>query len=204
MSGQVFVISGPSGAGKSTLIEEVRKRVGDIAYSVSHTSRRPRQGEIDGAAYHFVDRDAFRRMIEQHEFAEWAEVFGDYYGTSYGELEEKTGRGLDVIMDLDVQGAGNLRKAVGQCVLVFVFPPSMEALEQRLRNRGTDNASALAGRMQRASLEIQQASRYDYLIVNDRLEQAVEEMTAVVLAERCRTGRKLSRVQSLFQVPLSD
>ncbi len=157
-------------------------------------------GEVDGEAYHFVSRETFRGMIRDQAFAEWAEVFGDYYGTSFRELEEKTGRGLDVIMDLDIQGALNLQQTLSSCVLVFLLPPSMEVLEQRLRDRGTDDEAALAGRIARASTEIGYATRYDYLIVNDRLERAVEEASAVLRADRCRTRRRLPELRARFDL----
>ena len=200
MRGRVFVISGPSGSGKSTIIRENRKRFQNLAYSVSHTSRRPRATETEGVEYFFVDRDTFRAMIDRNEFAEWAEVFQDYYGTSFRELKEKTSRGLDVIMDLDVQGAVNMRGAVKDCVLVFILPPSMEILEKRLRARGTDDSAAVARRMERASEEIMNARRYDYLVVNDSLERAVAEMGSIILADRCRIDRKLPEVEKFFDI----
>jgi guanylate kinase len=200
VGGRVFVISGPSGAGKSTIIREVRRRVERLGYSVSHTTRKPRGTETPGVEYHFVDREAFRDMIERNAFAEWAEVFGDYYGTSFRELEEKTARGLDLVMDLDVQGAQNLRRSVKGCILVFVLPPSMKVLERRLRGRGTDDPAATARRIETASTEIRSAARYDYLVVNDLLEQAVEEMTAIIRADRCRTGRRLPGLAHDFDI----
>jgi len=200
MSGRIFVISGPSGAGKSTIIREVRQRLDRLGYSVSHTSRRPRGGETDGVEYRFVDRAVFRAMIDRNEFAEWAEVFGDYYGTSFRELEDKTSLGLDVIMDLDVQGARNMRRAVEDCILVFVLPPSMSVLERRLRERGTDDPASLARRIETAEVEIRSASRYDYLVVNDRLSQAAEEMTSIVRADRCRTERRLPGLEAGFDL----
>jgi len=200
MSGRIFVISGPSGAGKTTIIGEVRERVEGLGYSVSHTSRSPRGTETDGEEYHFVDRAAFRAMIDRNEFAEWAEVFGDYYGTSFRELEEKTALGLDLIMDLDVQGARNMRRAVRACILVFVLPPSMTVLERRLRGRGTDEPEAAARRIETASAEIRHVRLYDYLVVNDLLAQAVEEMTAIIRADRCRTERRIPGLESGFDL----
>ncbi|MFO7784704.1 MAG: guanylate kinase [Thermodesulfobacteriota bacterium] len=198
MGGRVFVISGPSGSGKSTIIKENRKRIDNLTYSVSHTSRRPRGAEKDGVEYHFVDRDTFRAMIDRNEFAEWAQVFQDYYGTSFCELQERTSQGLDVIMDLDVQGAVNMRLAVNDCVLVFILPPSMEVLEERLRARGTDDSAAVARRMERAAAEIMSARQYDFLIVNDRLDRAVEEMASIILADRCRIDRRIPEVEAVF------
>ncbi len=197
MGGRVFVISGPSGSGKSTIIRESLKSIDNLTYSVSHTSRRPRASETDGVEYHFLERDAFRAMIDRNEFAEWAEVFQEYYGTSFRELEEKTSRGLDVVMDLDVQGALNMRRTVKDCVLVFILPPSTKVLEERLRARGTDDSAAVARRMERASAEISNARRYDFLVVNDRLERAVEEVACIVLADRCRIDRRIPEIEKM-------
>jgi len=198
MSGCLYVVSGPSGSGKSTIIERVRRRVGSLGFSVSHTTRRPRGAEQDGVEYHFVGQGRFEEMIDQGAFVEWARVYEDYYGTSLEEIRSKTSQGLDVIMDLDVQGAVNIQRRVKESVLIFVLPPSREALEHRLRERGTDEPSVVTARMEKAAEEIAACSRYDYLIVNERLEQAVEEMTAVILAERCRSARRLSEVASRF------
>jgi guanylate kinase len=199
MGGRIFVVSGPSGSGKSTIIREVRNRIEKLTYSVSHTSRRPRPGETDGVEYHFVDRETFRSMIAGNEFAEWAEVFEDYYGTSHAELNDKSARGLDTIMDLDVQGALNMRRAVKDCVLVFVLPPSMKTLEERLRARGTDGDRAVRKRLEEASAEIRSARRYDFLVVNDRLRQAVQELESVILANRCRTDRRIAELEGVFE-----
>lgn len=198
MGGCIYVVSGPSGAGKSTIIDRVRRRVKGLGFSISHTTRRPRGAEQDGVEYRFVARERFEEMIEQEAFVEWARVYEDYYGTSLEEIRSKTSQGLDVIMDLDVQGAANIRRRMKESVLVFVLPPSTEALERRLRERGTDDPSVVTARMEKAAREISTCSRYDYLIVNERLEQAVEEMAAVILAERCRTAHRLSEVVSRF------
>ncbi len=197
MGGRVFVISGPSGSGKSTIIKENRKRIDNLTYSVSHTSRRPRGAEEDGVEYHFVDRDTFRAMIDRNEFAEWAEVFQDYYGTSLRELKERTSQGLDVIMDLDVQGALNMRRAVKDCVLVFILPPSMEVLKERLRARGTDDSTAVARRMERAASEIISARQYDFLVLNDRLDRAVEDVACIIQADRCRIDRRVPEIEKV-------
>lgn len=200
MAGRIFVISGPSGSGKSTIIRESLKRMDNLTYSVSHTSRRPRGDETDGVQYHFVSRETFRTMIDGNEFAEWAEVFQDYYGTSFRELRSKVSLGLDVLMDLDVQGALNMRRAEDDCVLVFIFPPSMEILESRLRARRTEDQASMGRRIERASVEIAKAHLYDFLVVNDQLERAVEETVSIILADRCRAHRRLSRVRAVFDI----
>ena len=198
MGGCLYVVSGPSGAGKSTIIDRVRRRVKGLGFSVSHTTRRPRGAEQDGVEYHFVARGRFEEMIEQGAFVEWARVYEDYYGTSLEEIQSKTSQGLDVIMDLDIQGAAGIRSRIEESVLIFVLPPSRDALASRLRERGTDEPSVVEARMEKAAEEIAFCSRYDYLIVNERLEQAVEEVAAVILAERCRTARSLPGVVSRF------
>ena len=167
MPGQIYVFSGPSGAGKSTLIRAVKQRVAGLGYSISHTSRPPRGQEQDGADYHFVGREAFRRMIDQREFVEWAEVYNDYYGTTFSSLKGPIDKGLDVMMDVDVQGAKNIQRTFKESVLIFVLPPSIQVLEKRLKERGTDDKKALEKRIEKASREIGNCVWYDYLIFNN-------------------------------------
>jgi guanylate kinase len=200
MSGRVYVVSGPSGVGKSTIIREVRKRMDKLEFSVSHTTRKPRGKEKDGVEYHFTSVDAFRDMIDRGEFTEWAIVYGDYYGTSFAQLREMTSRGLDVVMDLDVQGAVNMRQSMKESCLVFVLPPSMEVLRRRLLERATEDRAAVIKRIDKAEREIGNCARYDYLIVNDNLEVAVDEMMSIIKAERCQTPRRFSDVSCLLQV----
>ena len=200
MLGQLYVFSGPSGAGKSTLIGAVRKRIPGLGYSISHTSRSPRGQEQDGADYFFVDREAFRRMIDQGEFAEWAEVYQDYYGTSFSSLREPMEKGLDVMMDVDVQGAKNIKRMFAESVLIFVLPPSLQVLEKRLKQRGTDDEAALEKRIERASREIRSCRWYDYLIFNDSLEDAVLEARSIIIANRCRRARRIAKAEELFHL----
>jgi len=200
MAGQLFVISAPSGAGKSTIIKRLRERVSGLGYSVSHTTRAPRENERNGTHYHFVDAETFRAMREEGAFVEWARVYDALYGTSYASLDQQTALDLDVLLDLDVQGAKNIKKYAGDSVLVYVLPPSLEALETRLRERGTDDEEVIQGRLQKALGEIRHCRFYDHIIINDTLDRAVGEAEAVIRSERCRTNRRLPAVEEIFGI----
>ena len=191
------MVSAPSGAGKSTLIRKVMGEMEGLGFSVSHTSRPPRTGEVEGVHYHFVDRPAFQRLIAGGTFAEWAEVHGNLYGTSFQALEAQLAEGSDVILDIDVQGALQIRSKVPAAVLVFIMPPSWEVLRIRLESRGLDEPSVIEERIRNAAGEMALAGRYDYLVVNDDLARACRELGSVVLAERCRTGRRLALLEKL-------
>jgi guanylate kinase len=199
-AGRIFVVSGPSGSGKSTLIREVRQRVSDLGYSISHTSRPPRGQEKNGVEYHFVSKETFQKMIDNGEFVEWAEVYQDLYGTSVSSLKSQITMGLDVIMDIDVQGARNIRDHFKEAILIYVLPPSLEILEKRLRARGTDDEKAIRTRVKKAAKEIRNCVSYDYLVFNDKLEDAVEELKSVLIAERCRKSVRLPKAQTLFNL----
>ncbi|HIJ41965.1 MAG TPA: guanylate kinase [Deltaproteobacteria bacterium] len=198
MKGQLFVISAPSGAGKTTIVEALRRRYQDLAYSISNTTRLPRKGEMDGKDYHFVSRDVFEKMIEEGHFLEWAEVYGNLYGTSFSTLEEKLASGSDILLDLDTQGGKNIRSRFPNSVLIFLLPPSLEILENRLRKRATDSEEVIGRRMREAVCDIRNCTWYDYLIINDDLEAAIRETAAVILSERCRAGRRLPDVRRRF------
>jgi guanylate kinase len=200
MSGQLFVFSAPSGAGKSTIVKALKERTDGTGYSVSHTSRKPRATEKNGIDYHFVKKEAFITLIDAGAFAEWAEVYEDLYGTSFSGLEEQTSAGLDVLLDLDTQGAQNIKNQFENSVLVYVLPPSLETLERRLRERGTDDENVIRTRMEKASRELRSWPEYDYIVINDELEGAIEEAQAIILAERCRTPRREASVRELFGV----
>ena len=195
--GSLFVVSAPSGAGKTTLCREVRERVPGLAYSISVTTRAPRPGEIDGTDFRFVSEPEFRSRLASDEFAEWAIVHGNYYGTQAQPLEAALGRGEDVLLDIDTQGAGQLRLRYPEAVLIFIVAPSMSELEQRLRERGSNAQQDIARRLTRAREEIALWRRYDYLIVNQDVKEAVEQLTAIVLAERCRVTRLNLRLPDL-------
>lgn len=200
MPGQLYVISGPSGTGKSTIIGRLREKIPELAYSISHTTRAPRGGEKDGVHYHFVDQGTFRRMIEDGAFAEWAMVYDDYYGTAYASIAKQVDQGVDVIMDLDPQGARNIKKAYQESILIFILPPSYGELEKRLRARATDEEKVIQSRFHKAREELKECVHYDYLIFNDDLDRAVSEAEAVITANRCKRARRLSEVEKVFHI----
>ena len=196
------MISAPSGAGKSTIIHAVRKRFGDLGYSVSHTSRRPRSTERDGVDYFFVNEPSFRKMIEEGAFVEWARVYDAFYGTTYSGLEKQTQSGLDVLLDVDSQGARNIKARFESSLLIYVLPPSLRVLEERLRNRGTDEESTIRMRMERTAREIENCAWYDYIVINDDLETAVLEVQSIIMSQRCRVSRRLPRIEERFNLSL--
>lgn len=188
--GNLFVISAPSGAGKSTILKKLLAMVPNLAFSVSHTTRAPRPGESNGREYHFVDRATFEGMRGEQAFLEWAEVHGNLYGTNRAAIEAQQAKGIDVFLDIDVQGARQLRECSHHgAVFLFIAPPSWAELEKRLRDRGTDPEEAVQLRLRNARHEMEDADRYDYLVINDRLDEAVEVLRAVIIAERCKTRR---------------
>jgi guanylate kinase len=199
-AGRIFVVSGPSGSGKSTLIRELRQKVPGLGYSISHTSRPPRGQEKNGVEYHFVSKESFQKMVENGEFVEWAEVYQDLYGTSVSSLRSQITMRLDVIMDIDVQGARNIKDHFKDAILIYVLPPSLEILEKRLRERGTDDEKAIRTRLKKAGKEIKNCVSYDYLLFNDQLDQTVEELKSILVAERCRKSVRLSKAQTLFNL----
>ncbi len=200
MSGNLFVISAPSGAGKSTIIKALKERIEGLGYSISHTSRKPRGKENDGIEYHFLKKDTFRSMIDEGAFVEWAQVYDDLYGTSFSSLEEQIASGLDVLLDLDTQGAKNIKKHFKNSVLIYVLPPSLDVLEKRLMARGTDDETVIKSRMKKTSNEIKQCVWYDYIVVNDDLEKAIKEAQAIIMSVRCRTDQQAPIVKAMFGV----
>jgi len=188
MRALLLVVSAPSGAGKTTLCRFLIERLG-FRFSVSHTTRPPRPGEVEGRDYYFVSREEFEDMISRGEFLEWAEVHGHLYGTSRAEVEGALARGEDLLLDIDVQGAASLRRTLPEAVFVFIAPPSLAELERRLRARGTESEEALRRRLSRAREEMTFAPWFDYVVVNDRVERAFEDLAAIVRAERCRPHR---------------
>jgi len=187
--GTLFVVSAPSGAGKTTLCREIRLRVPDLAYSVSVTTRPPRPGEIDDVDFRFTDEAEFRAMLARGELAEWATVHGNLYGTRARVLEDALAAGRDVLLDIDTQGAAQLRARYPDAVLVFILAPSIKDLETRLRERRSDAESEIERRLARAREEIALWRRYDYLIVNRDVKEALDQLESIVHAERCRVAR---------------
>jgi len=196
--GRLFVFSAPSGAGKNTIIDSLKMPLGTIGYSVSHTSREPRGNEMDGVHYHFVDKDTFGRMIDEGAFVEWAEVYGNYYGTSFSSLDEQTSQGLDVLLDLDHQGAKDIKNHYPDSVLIYVLPPSLEILENRLRQRGTDDKKVMEKRLSLAIDDMKHCVWYDYIVMNDDLEKAKQDALSIILSERCRTAHLAPKITALF------
>ncbi len=198
MQGNLIIISAPSGAGKTTIVGEVLRRLNGVRASISYTSRLPRDGEANGDHYHFVTRAEFEAMIERDELLEWAEVHGNLYGTSRVYVNRLLASGVDVILTIDVQGATIIRQDFSQAVTVFILPPSYEAMLERLHVRDAGKTESLALRLHNAEVEVAQYAFYDYLIVNDELEQAVEEFAAIILAERCRREKHAAAAEHIL------
>ena len=187
--GILFVVSGPSGAGKTTLYREAASSLPNLKHSVSYTTRRPRPGEVNDRDYTFINRDEFKGMIDRAEFAEWAEIHGKLYGTSKKRLEETMDSGIDVILDIDVQGAEQLKKKYQGGVYIFVLPPSLEVLEKRLQKRMVNSKEEIEKRLKVAAKEIKRYREYDYVIVNNILEDALKELSAIIISKRVSTER---------------
>jgi len=187
--GILFIVSAPSGAGKSTISAEVMRHDPNLRFAISHTTRDPRTGEQDEVDYNFVSRNVFSKMVEAGEFVEWAEVHGNSYGTSREMLDTLLGQGRDIIHDIDVQGAAQLRKILPEAVFIFVLPPSVKALAMRLRGRGTDADDVMAERLENARGEVESYCQYDYVILNDALDHAVENFRMIINAERLKASR---------------
>ena len=189
----VFIISAPSGSGKSTLVNEIRKIIPGLEFSISYTTRAPRGSEHDGREYFFVTRDRFEKMIRDGEFLEYADVFGNFYGTARRFLLEAEQRGHDLLLDIDVQGADQVKQKLSDAVSIFILPPDRQSLEFRLRHRGQDAEAVIQRRLATASREIEKYSKYDYILVNDRLDDSIDLLKSVLLAERQkRSGAQLS------------
>lgn len=199
LSGNLFIVSAPSGAGKSSLINALLKNHADMQVSISHTTRQPRPGEVDGVHYHFISVEQFKKLIADNEFLEWAEVFGNYYGTSRSAIVDNLRQGIDVFLDIDWQGARQIREQAPGTLGIFILPPSMQALQQRLVQRGQDSDEVIAKRMAKAQSEMQHADEYEYLIINDDFNQALSELSHIVLSQRNSLLSQQSRHRQLMQ-----
>jgi guanylate kinase len=215
MAGILFIISAPSGSGKSTLVTQLRTLVEGLDFSISYTTRAPRGSEVDGSEYHFTERETFERMVAADEFLEWAEVFGNYYGTALSTLAHARSLGKDLLLDIDVQGAVQIMRKLPEAVSIFILPPSPEVLEMRLRNRSEaehmTSEQVIETRLSQARNELRQIWDYKYALVNDVLDHAVAEMRAIVLTERgahdgvsdlassCRTDARSPRLNAALQ-----
>lgn len=194
----VFIISAPSGSGKSTLVKRLMESDPLLAFSTSVTTRQPRAGEIDGESYRFLSVGQFLRLRDSGELLEWAEVFGNYYGTARSVLDKARDRNQDLILDIDVQGAAQLREKLPEAVTVFILPPSRKELEARLRNRSSDPDEVIERRLRDASREVRNYEQYDYVLVNDQLEASFEKLRGILLAERCRKYRVEELIKSIL------
>jgi len=189
--GLLLVVSAPSGAGKTTLCKRLLAEEPELSFSISYTTRPPRQGEKNGHDYFFINKDLFHKMLQEGLFLEWAEVHGNLYGTSKEAVLKAIQQGRDILLDIDVQGAFQVREKLGRdAVLVFILPPSLEELERRLRTRGTEDEATLKRRLEGAKREIAQAHQFDYLVLNDELDQAFDQLRSILHAERQRTFRR--------------
>ena len=198
--GKIFIITAPSGTGKTTIINSVRKKIGGIGYSISHTTRKPREGEVHGRHYHFVDAEEFQKMIKKQEFLEWAFVYDQYYGTSIASVNRELSSEKDLLMDLDIQGAKAVKKRFPDSLLIFILPPSVQALEERLKKRSKGGETNIALRMKRAIGEIQQCGDFDFIIINDNLNKAVNEVEAIIVSYRDSKEKRLPLVKELFHL----
>lgn len=198
--GLLFIVSAPSGAGKTSLCKELIDIFQGLRHSVSFTTRPARPGEVHGKDYFFVSTDEFNGMVQRGEFAEWAEVHGNFYGTAIRTLEEYRSNGIDVILDIDCQGARQLKKRFEGGVYIFILPPDYKELRRRLEGRNSDSAEVIERRIKMAALEIKESRWYDYIIVNDVFVKAVEELKSVLTAEKCRTARVLKSFNTVFEI----
>lgn len=197
-SGNVFIISAASGTGKTTLVSRILARNADLRLSVSHTTRAPRVGEVHGQHYHFVDVERFLAMRDEGAFLEFAEVYGNYYGTSMQTVQDLTAQGFDVILEIDVQGAEQVRRLLPEAIGIFILPPSFEMLSQRLHARATDDPVVIARRLNQARQEIEQAFLFDYIVVNEDLERAENDLLSIISACRLRESAQRGFIEQLL------
>lgn len=197
--GTLFVVSSPSGGGKGTIIREVLDVVPNLSYSVSFTTRAPRPGELNGREYFFISREVFNEMVVSGEFLEWACVHGNYYGTAKQQVAEETAAGVDIVLEVDVQGAASVRQLLLDSVSIFILPPSYEVLKERLIARGTDSPEELEVRLRNAPEELRQYSAFDYVIINDEVDRAAAQLASIIYAERARCVRQENLVREVIE-----
>jgi len=198
MSGTLYVVAAPSGAGKTTLVRLLLENESEVRLSISYTTRLPRPGEVNGREYHFVDVETFRGMIDRNEFLEWAEVHGNFYGTSKTWIADRMAEGSDVLLEIDWQGAQQVRKLFPDAIGIFILPPSIEELERRLTGRGTDAKEVIDRRLAAAQAEMRHVGEFDYAIINDSLERALDDLRAILRASRLRLTAQRLRHAALF------
>ena len=196
--GKTFIVSGPSGVGKGSVLKVLLEKRKDVYVSVSATTRSPRAGEENGVHYHFLDVDTFHEWMAQDAFLEYAEYVGNYYGTSLKVIREKLDQGVDVLLDIEVQGAAKVRERCPEAVLIFLIPPSIEELSRRLHRRNTDEEETIQRRLEKARQECRECVHYDYLVVNDTVVTAAGEIQSILEAERCRTAKRLHLAESII------
>lgn len=197
--GSLYIISAPSGTGKTSLVKGLLDSLNNIKVSVSHTTRPMRPGEMDGINYHFVERAEFESMLQKQAFLEYAEVYGNYYGTSRAWVEETLAKGIDVILEIEWQGAKQVRQLFPEAISIFILPPTPNALEQRLRARGQDNEEVILYRLREAKEEVRYCTSYDYLVVNDQFEIALSDLRSIIRAEHCRINKQILRYEGLIK-----
>lgn len=196
--GNLLIITAPSGAGKSTLVSRLREAVAEIAFSVSYTTRPSRTGEVHGREYYFVSTTEFEQMRDQQQFLEWAQVHNNYYGTHRETIQQTLDSGQDIVLDIDVQGAAQIKQLMPQAILIFIMPPSFEVLSARLHKRASDSAEVIAQRLNTARLEVASYREFDYLIINDDLTSATQALIAIAQAERLRPRKVEARINSIL------
>lgn len=197
--GILFVVSSPSGGGKGTLIRRTLEAVPELSYSISYTTRAPRSGEVNGREYFFVNRDTFEAMANRDEFLEWACVHGNLYGTAKRQVVQEMAAGVDIVLEVDVQGAASIRELMLDAVSIFILPPSYETLKQRLLARGTDSPEELTVRLKNAPEELRKFSCFDYVIINDDIDRAAHQLAAIISAERARCHRQEKLVKEVIE-----
>jgi guanylate kinase len=203
-SGNLFIVAAPSGGGKTSLVKKLVQALDEIEISISHTTRAIRPGEQDGVDYFFISDKEFKTMIEADAFLEYAQVFNHSYGTSLAQITDRLDQGIDVVLDIDWQGAAQIKRIIPQAVTVFIIPPSIDTLKQRLMNRQQDKDEVISDRMKKAQDELSHYSEFDYLIVNDTFEHAAAELNAIVVANRLRRERQMQRQSKLLSFLMSS